>query len=289
MIPRKIQALLDFIDYLDNNKKEYIEKYVPLGDELKTLHNQREKLNPKNNYAEKQEYAKIQTQISEKSKPITQNIYNPITSKLRELGIWSGDDTYSSIWNNSISAIYDFKENFQTEDVSQIKESKLKYLCFRQEIRTDFLCLRFVFDNLDEIFKELFDFFKDTNENEFDSFEINKIEVNSIGELLKRFRENPTENIKFTMPMQPDSNKTIEKEVRNSTTKINNEIIMGNKFQIGDITKNSGQVFIGNESKINLNNTDDLTQKSFNWQRIGIIIATVLAMATIVLMILFDN
>lgn len=286
MIPQKIQALLDFIDYLDKNKKVYIEKYIPLCNELKVLHSQREKLNPRNNYTDKQEYDKIQTQITEKFKPITLNIYNPITNKLRELGIWSGEDLFNSIWNNNSSAIYDFKENFKTEDISQIMESKHKYLGFRKETNTDFLCLILVFHNLDEIFKELFDFFKDTNENEFDSFETKKIEVNSIGEAFKKFRENPTENISFTIPMQLSSNMTMNKETGTTTTNIKNELIIGDKFQLGDIHNNSGQITIGNENKTNMNEKDDLTRKSFNWQKTGIIIATVLTIVTIILMII---
>lgn len=289
MIPQRIQALLDFIDYLDKNKKTYIEKYVPLCNELKVLHNQSEKLNPRNNYTDKQEYDKIQTQIAEKFKPITQNIYNPITSKLSELGIWSGDDTFASIWNNNSSAINDFKENFKAMDVSLIMESKRKYLCFRRETNTDFLCLIFVLHNLDEIFKELFDFFKDTNENEFDSFEAKKIEVNSIGEALKRFKENPSENIKFTFPMDSLVNKPIENETRGYTTNIKNELIMGNKFQVGNIHNNSGQITVGNENKIIVNDKDDLAKKSFNWQKTGIIIAIVLTIATIVLMIILGK
>lgn len=289
MIHQKIQALLDFIDYLDENKKVYIEKYIPLCDELKVLYNQRDKLNPQNNYTDKLECDKIQTQIAEKFNPITQNIYNPITSKLRELGIWSGDDTFNSIWNNNSSAIYDFKENFKIEDVSQIMKSKRKYLCFRQETKTDFLCLIFAFHNLDEILKVLFDFFKDTNENEFDSFETKKIEVNSIGDALKRFKENPSENIKFTIPIQPFFNKIIENETRASTMNIKNELIMGNKFQVGDISNNSGQITIGNENKTKVNDNDNLTKKSYNWQKTGIIIATILTIATIALMIILGN
>jgi len=87
MIPEKIQALFTFIDYLNKNKDEYIEKYIPLCNELKVLGNQREELKPSKNYIDKQEYDKIQAQIAEKFSPITLNIYNPITSKLRELEI----------------------------------------------------------------------------------------------------------------------------------------------------------------------------------------------------------
>ena len=289
MIPQKIQALLEFIDYLDKSKKVYIEKYIPLCDELKVLYNQREQLYPKNNYTDKQEYDKIQAQIAERFKPITQNIYIPITDKLRELGIWSGDDTFNSIWNNNSSVIYDFKENFKTEDIFQIMESKHKYLSFRKETNTDFLCLIFAFHNLDEILKELFDFFKDTNENEFDSFETKKIEVDSIGEAFKRFKENPNENIKFTIPTETLFHKTIENEIITNTTNIKNELVMGDKFQIGDISNNSGQITVGNENKAKMNDKDDLTKKSYNWQKAGIIIATVLTIATIALMIILGS
>ena len=65
MIPPKIQALFDFIDYLDNNKKEYIEKYIPLCNELDTLDKQRNNLKPKSNYKDKQEYDKIKSIIEE--------------------------------------------------------------------------------------------------------------------------------------------------------------------------------------------------------------------------------
>ena len=55
MISEKIQALFDFIDYLDTNKAEFIEKYIPLCDELTNLDIQRSKLKPKNNYIDKQQ------------------------------------------------------------------------------------------------------------------------------------------------------------------------------------------------------------------------------------------
>jgi FtsZ-binding cell division protein ZapB len=92
MIPQKIQALFDFIDFLDANKKEYIEKYIPLCNELSELDKQRSKLKPNENYKDKQSYECIQKEIKEKFEPITDNIYKPVTNKLRELGIWSRDD-----------------------------------------------------------------------------------------------------------------------------------------------------------------------------------------------------
>ena len=66
MIPEKIQALFEFIDYLDTIKTELIKKYIPLCDELNNLDIQRSKLKPKNNYIDKQRYDDIQKEIKEK-------------------------------------------------------------------------------------------------------------------------------------------------------------------------------------------------------------------------------
>jgi len=47
MIPEKIKALFDFIDYIDESKAEYIAKYLPLCEELSKLDIQRSKLKPR--------------------------------------------------------------------------------------------------------------------------------------------------------------------------------------------------------------------------------------------------
>ena len=127
MIPEKIQALFDFIDYLDDRKAELIDTYLPLCDELSKLDVQRSNLKPRNNYMDKQKYDEIQKIITEKFQPITQNIYIPVLNRLQELKIWSGDDVFTSIWNNNTSAIYEFKENFESEDIAKIISFKQKY------------------------------------------------------------------------------------------------------------------------------------------------------------------
>lgn len=286
MIPQKIQALFDFIDYLDKNKREYIEKYIPLCDELNNLDYQREELNPNGNYMEKRQYDNIQAQINEKFSPIISNIHTPISTKLKELGIWTDDNTYTSIWNNNISAISDFKRDFKSEDVSSVMQYKQKYLSFRIETNTDFLCLPFVFHYLDEILKELFDFFKDTNENEFDSFETKTIKVNNIEEAVKGFMENKGKNVKFSIPTKTLYNNSNGKQMPSSYTNIKNELIMGDKIHIGDIPNNSGLISIGKENKSNISKGDKLAQKSFNWQKWGIIITVILAIIAIVITIL---
>ncbi|GHT45353.1 hypothetical protein FACS189440_01200 [Bacteroidia bacterium] len=200
MIPKEIQALFDFIDYLDSNKKEYIENYIPLITEQKLLDEKRQKLKPIDNYKKRQQYNNIQTEISEKSTPIKNGIWNPILNKLKELKIWAGDDTFASIWNNNISAISKLKENFTKEDIVLILQHKQKYLSFREETNIDFLCLGFAFSALDEVLKELFDFFKDTEENEFENFETKTIKVNSVKEAIKILKEN--QNSKIAIPIE---------------------------------------------------------------------------------------
>jgi len=291
MIPQKIQALFEFIDFLDKNKAEYIQKYIPLCDELKVLDKQKNALKPNENYKDKQSYDSIQKQIENKFEPITDNIYKPITSKLKELGIWSGDDVYTSIWNNNISEISDFKRNFSEEDLKQIFHYKQKYLNFRAQANSDFLCLSFVFSTLDEILKELFDFFKDTNENEFDSFETKIIKVESFADIAKNIKENIGKNVKYSIPTETILGKThtvpTQKivDIKNKFNIYN----MRDKIEVGTISNNSGQITLGKDNKINVNANDEISKKSYNWQKWGIIIGTILTIIGIIVTITYSN
>ena len=291
MIPQKIQALFDFIDFLDNYKNEYIEKYIPLCNELKELDKQRSILKPKENYKDKQSYERIQQEIKEKFEPITENIYKPITYKLQEFGIWSGDDVYTSIWNNNISEIEDFKRNFSQEDTKQIFHYKHKYLRFRTETNNDFLCLSFVFSNLDEIFKVLFDFFKDTQENEFESFEAKTIEVKDFNEVARKLKDNLGKNVRYSIPTETIFGKR-QTQPNTKIADIKNEFNVFNmedKIEIGSISNNSGQITVGKDNKTEVNTNDNPSKKSFNWQKWGIIIATIIAIIGIIVTIIYSN
>lgn len=285
MIPQKIQALFDFIDFLDKNKATYIDKYIPLCSELSDLDKQRSLLKPNENYKDKHSYDNIQKQIKEKFEPITENIYKPITNKLKELGIWSGDDVYTSIWNNNISEISDFKRNFTEQDTQVIFHYKQKYLSFRTETNNDFLCLSFVFSNLDEIMKELFNYFKDTEENEFDIFEAKTIEVRDFSEIAKNIKENKRKNVKYSIPNEnvfgrKDTTQTTKTEVLKNEFNVYN---MGDNIKVGDISKNSGQITFGKDNKTEVNSNDDIAQKSFRWQKRDTIIATVIGIIGLVI------
>lgn len=267
MIPEKIQALFDFIDYLDSRKTEYITKYIPLCNELINLDAQRSKLEPRSNYIEKQKYDAVQKEIEEKFQPITQNIYAPVLNRLKDLKIWAGDDVFTSIWNNNSSAIFDFKENFESEDVATIMAYKQKYLSFRKETNSNFLCLGFVLSSLDEIYKQLFDFFKDTTENEFESFEKKIIEVDSLNDAIKRHVEDKEMNVRFLLPQESlfdyQNVRQYFPHLYPQSPTIKNEIFMGHKIEVGDITNNSGQIIIGKDIQISdsLNGKNETADK----------------------------
>lgn len=285
MIPEKIQALFDFIDFLDKKKEIYIEKYIPLCNELRELDKQRSVLRPNENYKDKHSYDKIQKQIKEKFEPISENIYKPITSKLRELGIWLGDDVYTSIWNNNISEISDFKRTFSEEDTEIIFQYKQKYLNFRTETNNDFLCLSFIFSNLDEILKVLFDYFKDTKENEFDSFETKTIEVESFTEIAKNLKENIGKNVKYSIPTENVYGKTQTLPLTKITEMKNefNIFNIGDEIKVGDISNNSGQITFGKNNETEVNTNDDIAQKSFRWQKRDTIIMTIIGIIGLVI------
>lgn len=274
MIPKEIEAIFTFIDFLDNNKKVYINKYIPLCDELRDLDAKRSSLQPNVNYKDKQEYDKVQSQIKLKFKPVYENVYTPIANKLKELKIWSGDETYASIHNNNISAISSLKENFTEEDLKQIFNYKEKYLRFRLETNDNFLSLGLIFDSLDEILKSLFDFFKDSDDNEFHQFETKTISVSSIEDMVEKLKENKGKSFKYSIPTDTLLPKKKNVYDKGSLTNIKTEVIMGDKIETGNISNNKGQISVGNNNIIN--EKDNLAKKSFNWTKWGIIIATVL-------------
>lgn len=259
MIPTKIQSLFDFINFLDSNKNEYIEKYIPLCEELEKLDFERSILKPRDNYNDKIAYDKIQNIITLKFEPLTEFVHKPILNKLKELGIWAGDDIYTSIWNLNSEAIFNFRENFNQEDISEIMCFKLKYIDFRTQTNSNFLGLKYVFSKLDDIYKALFDFFKDTDNNEFDSFETKTINATNIQEVVNGLIANKGRNVNFSIPF-PTYEDT---QKQDKETHFKSEIIMGDKIVVGDISNNTGQILIGKDIRIadSLNGKMECSQK----------------------------
>lgn len=289
MISSKIQSLFDFIDFLHSNKENYIVNYTPLIKELEVLADKRSELKPLDNYSKKEKYNLIQKEIEDKFPTITENIYKPFTQKLIELEIWSGDDTYSSIWNSNIEAISKFKNEFESADVAIVMDYKKKYLSFRTETHSNFLCLGLIFQELDEIFKELFDFFKDTEDNEFEYFEAKELKVNSVEDLVKSISENKTNNVKYSLPIESFIEKREQQSHSTNSLNFHNyETIMGDKIIAENIPNNSGVINVGKNNKSETNSNDELAVKTFNWQRFGIISASILMVIAIIIAIIYS-
>ena len=289
MITDKIQSLFDFIDFLHSKKENYIKNYIPLVKELEVLADKRSELKPLDNYNKKEKHSLIQKEIEDKFPTITENIYKPFTQKLLELEIWSGDETYSSIWNSNIEAISKFKNEFESADVEIVMNYKKMYLSFRTETNSNFLCLQLVFQKLDEIFKELFDFFKDTEENEFENFEAKELKVNSFEDLVKSISENKKNNVKYSLPIESFIEKREQPSHRSNSLNFHKyETIMGNKIIAENIPNNSGVINVGKNNKSETNANDELAVKTFNWQRFGIISATILMVIAIIIAIIYS-
>lgn len=252
MIPKKIQALFNFIDYLDSRKTELTETYIPLCNTIMILDKQRSALNPRDNYKDKLQFDVLDKEIKEKCQPLHEYIYIPVTNKLLELGIWSGDGALASIWNNNMSAIWSFKGNFEPEDTDTVIQYKRKYLDFRSETNSNFLGLQLTFSSLDEIFKSLFDFFKDSTDNEFESFETKTIKADSWRDVAEAMAESKGKNVRFSLPANSlfDYQSVKHLQTPQSSVHIQNHYNMGDNIQMRDISNNSGPVLIGKDNSI---------------------------------------
>lgn len=246
MIPAKILSIFQFIDFLHTNKEGYVKTFIPLVKELEELSRIRYSLNPGSNYRDKQKYDQIQIQISIKSVPLQDGVSLPILKKLQELKIWLGDEVFTSIYNANIGSIYELREVFSEEDVNTVLHYKKKYIDFRKETNSYFLSLQLVFEALDSVLKVLFDFFKVSDENEFEHFEMKITKADTLDEVLKGFVENRGKNVSFSIPLENLYPRTqAEVQLKHNLNFIKNEFVMGNKVKVGDISNVSGPIVIG--------------------------------------------
>lgn len=188
MITDRIKVLFNFIDYLHANIDNF-NKYNDLIKELELLKIEKNKLNPENNYKDKLKYNDIQIELVSKFHTLQDNTANLIKDKAKELNVCNFDKEPDYSFNGVEAEIHQLKENFKNEDLPAIFKHKNLYLEFRKKTHKDFLSLGMFFSDLDRINKNLFDFFKDTEQNEFETFEKKKIVVNSISRTIELFKK----------------------------------------------------------------------------------------------------
>lgn len=202
MITERIKALFQFIDFLHSNIENF-KQFNNLINDLYLLDKNRNELNPRNNFVEKIKYDEIQAEIKLKFEIIDVNIIQRIKTKAIELNIceWGCDKT---LWNWNISEISNLKENFSNDNIPEILLHKSKYLEFRTKTNCDYF-QTFFFNDLDEILKALFDYFKESPENEFEAVETKTIPVNNLREAVEQFKKG---NKKISLPIDFLSNDT---------------------------------------------------------------------------------
>jgi hypothetical protein len=185
MVTPKIKALFKFIEFLHSNIDNF-KQYDNLIHELHLLDSERQKLRPRKNFQDKLKFDKIQAQCIDKFNVIRENIIIPIRTKATELNICEFQNEPDYSWNGVEAEIHQFKEDFSKDDLPEIFSYKNKYLKYRIETKGEkFFKLGFFFSELDEILKQLFDYFKETEQNEFEAFETKAIKVNDFGEAVK--------------------------------------------------------------------------------------------------------
>lgn len=178
MITDKIKTLFNFIEFLHSNIDNF-NKYNNLINELELLNIERQKLNPERNYKDKLKYNEVQTELENKFKILQDNTATKIKAKAKKLNVCNFDKEPEYSFNGVETEIQQLKDNFSNKDLTEIFKYKNQYIEYRTATHKNFLSLGFFFDELDEINKSLFDYFKDNEQNEFVAFEKEIIIVNS--------------------------------------------------------------------------------------------------------------
>lgn len=166
MITNKIKAIFQFIEFLHSNIENF-KKFDEIMEKLYLLDEEKSKLNPRKNFADKLKYDEVQVEIKDKFKVIKDNIIQPIQAKVIELNLCNLNEP-ETLWNWNISEIYKLQDNFSIDTVPEILQQNAKYIEFRA--KTNYTYFQgFFFQYLHEILTVLFDYFKETEQNEFEN------------------------------------------------------------------------------------------------------------------------
>lgn len=273
MITPKIKALFQFIEYLHSNIDNF-NLNNDLIKELEQLDEKRQKVISKKTYKDKLKYDEVQAEIETKFKILQGNTANLIKAKAKELNVCNFDNEPIYSFNGIEADILQLKENFSKDDLPEIFKHKQQYIEYRTKTHRTFLSLAFFIDKLDRVTKSLFDYFKETEQNEFEAFEIKAIPVNSIAEAIQGFKKGQT---KFTLPTNILFNTSTSKALPpQPTTKQNNklsdlithqksiEIVEGIKIQYKNIKGKRLKLLLLALQELNLLPNERIAQKFYD-------------------------
>ncbi len=179
MITPKIKALFQFIEYLHSNIDNF-NLNNDLIKELEQLSEERQKVSSKKTFKDKLKYDEAQAKIETKFEILRGNTANLIKAKAKELNVCNFDNVPNYSFNGIETDIHQLKQNFSKDDLPEIFKHKQQYIEYRTKTHKTFLSLEFFIDELDEVTKSLFDYFKETEQNEFEAFERKIIPAKSL-------------------------------------------------------------------------------------------------------------
>ncbi|MGO3689344.1 MAG: hypothetical protein ACTJF0_02720 [Psychroflexus halocasei] len=165
--PDKIQDLLNLIDFLDENKTEFI-KYNTVFLKNEAISKKMADLIPLDHYKKRLKHNELKKETIENYKIINENIKKPIKQKVQQLEITSFSDAAdmkSLMFNKYFHDITDYVKAISSESEAEyLNDYKNKYLAFRtNETYKHNFWFGFFFDALDELLTELFKEFKDAD------------------------------------------------------------------------------------------------------------------------------
>lgn len=213
MITGKIKSLFVFIEFLHSNIDNF-NNQNDLIKEVEFLKAEKNKLNPKNNYKDKIKFDELQEELVSKVKILQDNTANLIKAKAKELDVCNFENGPNYSFNGVETEMHNLKESFKNEDLVEIFKHKNQYIEYRTTTHKNFLSLGFFFDDLDEITKSIFDFFKENEQNEFETFEKKTIEINSIVEAFSSPEKMNTKFV-FATPLNKTDYKILNDRYKN--------------------------------------------------------------------------
>ena len=268
MITTKIKTLFQFIEYLHSNIANF-NLNNNLIKELELLDKERQKVTHKKTFKDKLKYDEVQAEIEKKFKILQDNTANLIKAKAKELNVCNFDNEPNYSFNGIEAEIQQLKENFCKDDLPKIFKHKQHYIEYRTNTHSSFLSLSFFINELDEITKSLFDYFKDTEQNEFEAFEKKTIEVNSIEEAIQIFTNKEHKDERFWLNSFFDEQEQTNPNYKSYKYQIDNNgcfIVNVDKDKVKIYTPELAVIFTSNKlSARNMETQTETTVKGRNY------------------------
>ncbi|MDM1092094.1 hypothetical protein HX063_04720 [Myroides odoratimimus] len=243
-ISDRVLEIFKFIDFLYSNINEF-NKYDGVIQECILLREQRNQINPNNNYKLKLKYDEINKKLIDQNEIYEKYRVQPVICKAEEFKVIDSEDVGGmSIESNCKYALLDLKNNFSIEDVDLINEHKEKYIEYRTKVDNK-ICLSMFFDHFDSCVKSFFNYFHEViGENKFAGIETEYIEVDSLEQF--HIHSNLGNKVKMTLPFNSFFNLQSNEKETTDTEIISNEVdkrektiwfIIGVKLATGEIQK----------------------------------------------------